>query len=107
MVLTTPCCTTPNEPQHQPHTTSQPVDFTTILIIKSVNTRTPIFYVEVKPSGCLSAFGERRDADIWMRDYVREFVADLRILKLHGVSAMGYGWHFIITILRRKSSNLR
>ncbi|KAI0252810.1 hypothetical protein BJV78DRAFT_1124036, partial [Lactifluus subvellereus] len=65
------------------------VDFITIFIVESTNTHTPIFYVEIKPPGHLNGLRKREQADTQMRDCVRELIAELRISKLHGVSALG------------------
>lgn len=76
-------------PQYQRPTVGQSIDFTTIFIVESTNTQTPIFYVEIKPPGHLNELSKREQADTQMRDRVRELITELRIPKLHGVSAMG------------------
>lgn len=85
----------PNEdfmvvPRYQRPTIGQSIDFTTIFIVESTNTRTPIFYVEIKPPSHLNELSRREQADIQMRDRVRELTTELRIPnKLYGISALG------------------
>ncbi|KIJ40236.1 hypothetical protein M422DRAFT_780735 [Sphaerobolus stellatus SS14] len=95
MVLITQYCTIcfhPTRmvvPQYQRPTIGQSIDFTTIFIVVSTNTQTPIFYVAIKPPGHLNELSKREQADTQMRDRVRELITKLRIPKLHGISAIG------------------
>ncbi len=84
----------PNEdfmvvPQYQRPAVGQSIDFTTIFIVESTNTQTPIFYLEINPPGHINELSKREQADTQMRDRVRELITKLRIPKLHGVSALG------------------
>lgn len=76
-------------PQYQRPTMGQSIDFTTIYVVESTNTRTPIFYLVIKPPVHINGMGRREQADTQMRDRVRDLMTELRIPKLHGVSALG------------------
>lgn len=76
-------------PQYQRPTIDQSIDFTTMFIVESTNTQHPILYLEIKPPGHLNELSKREQVDIQMRDRVRELMTELRIPKLHGVSALG------------------
>jgi len=76
-------------PQYQRPTVGQSIDFTTIYIVETAETQTPIFYLEIKPPGHYNELIKRERADIQMRDRVRELIPDLQIPTLHGVSALG------------------
>jgi len=76
-------------PQYQRPTMSRSINFTTIFVVESVNTPTPIFYLEIKPSGHINDLNKREQADLQMRDCIRDLIAELRTPKLHGVSALG------------------
>lgn len=76
-------------PQYQRPTIGQSIDLTTIFIVESIETQTPIFYLQIKPPGHLNELSKREQADTQMRDHVRELITELRISKLHGASAMG------------------
>lgn len=78
-------------PQYQPPTMDRSTGFTTIFVVESANTQIPIpiFYLEIKPPGHINEMSGREQADIQMRDGVRELISELRIPKLHGVSALG------------------
>jgi hypothetical protein len=76
-------------PQYQRPTMGQSIDFTTVFVVESANTQTPIFYLEIKPPSHINDLSKREQADTQMRDCVRTLVTELRIPKLHGVSALG------------------
>jgi len=76
-------------PQYQRPTMGQSIDFTTIFVVESTNTQTPIFYLEIKPPAHINELSKREQADMQMRDRVRELITELRIPRLHGVSAIG------------------
>ncbi|KZT19516.1 hypothetical protein NEOLEDRAFT_1245778 [Neolentinus lepideus HHB14362 ss-1] len=67
----------------------QSIDFTTVFIVESTNTQTPIFYLVTQPPDHINAPSKREQADTQMRDRVRELIAKLRIPKLYGVNALG------------------
>ena len=76
-------------PQYQRPQTGQSIDFTTIFIVEHALLQTPIFYLEVKPPAHINDMSKREQADNQMRDRVREFIEELQIPRLHGVSAIG------------------
>jgi len=76
-------------PQYQRPTMGQSIDFTTVYVVESANTQTPIFYLEIKPPAHINELSKREQADTQMRDRVRDLITKLRIPKLHGVSALG------------------
>ena len=76
-------------PQYQRPTMGQSIDFTTVFIVESSDTQTPIFYLEIKPPAHIDELSRREQADMQMRERVRDLLHGLRIPKLHGVSAIG------------------
>ena len=70
-------------PRYQrPTTIGQSIDFTTIFIVESTDTQSPIGQADRSSQ-------KAEQADTQMRDPVREPISRLRIPKLHGVSALG------------------
>jgi len=76
-------------PQYQRPTMDRSMGFTTIFVVESTNTWTPIFYLEIKPPGHINDLGKREQADLQMRDCIRDLITGLRTPKLHGVCALG------------------
>ena len=76
-------------PQYQRPAMGRSIDFTTIFVVKSANTPTPIFYLEIKPPSHINDLSKREQADLQMRDCIRDLITELRTPKLHGVSALG------------------
>jgi len=70
-------------------TMGQSINFTTVFVLESANTQTPIFILEIKPPGHINELSKREQADMQMRDCVRELITEFRVPKLHGVSALG------------------
>ncbi|TFY61971.1 hypothetical protein EVG20_g6860 [Dentipellis fragilis] len=73
-------------PQFPPATVHEAVDFVLFQVPPHLQNATPVFMVEVKPPADLRFSSKRQEADEQLRWRPVDFVSDLKIPVLHGIS---------------------